>query len=177
MKIVKISEVKLNPNNPRIIKDDNFKKLVKSVIDFPEMLHLRPIVVNKEMVILGGNMRYKACIEAEIKEVPVIIAKDLTPEQENEFLIKDNISGGEWDWDVLANEWSNEKLVEWGLNIWETNDDIELTDFFEENGDSEKDQKFKIVLEYSETDFAEINELLKKYSGSKEEIFFNLLSK
>jgi ParB-like chromosome segregation protein Spo0J len=177
MKIIKISEVKVNPNNPRIIKDDNFKKLVKSVIDFPEMLHLRPIVVNKEMVILGGNMRYKACIEAGIKEVPVIIAKDLTPEQENEFLIKDNISGGEWDWDVLANEWSNEKLVEWGLNIWETNDDIELTDFFEENGDSEKDQKFKIVLEYSETDFAEINELLKKHSGSKEEIFFNLLSK
>jgi len=177
MKIIKISEVKVNPNNPRIIKDDNFKKLVKSVIDFPEMLHLRPIVVNKEMVILGGNMRYKACIEAGIKEIPVIIAKDLTPEQENEFLIKDNISGGEWDWDVLANEWSNEKLVEWGLNIWETNDDIELTDFFEENGDSEKDQKFKIVLEYSETDFSEITELLKKHSGSKEEIFFNLLSK
>lgn len=177
MKVIKISEVKVNPNNPRIIKDDNFKKLVKSVIDFPEMLHLRPIVVNKEMVILGGNMRYKACIEAGIKEVPVIIAKDLTPEQENEFLIKDNISGGEWDWDVLANEWSNEKLVEWGLNIWEISDDIKLDDYFEENGDSEKDQKFKIVLEYSETDFAEITELLKKHSGSKEEIFFNLLSK
>ncbi|CAB4151409.1 ParB/Sulfiredoxin [uncultured Caudovirales phage] len=177
MKIVKISEVKINPNNPRIIKDDNFKKLVKSVTEFPEMLQLRPIVVNKEMVILGGNMRYKACIESGIKEVPVIIAENLTPEQENEFLIKDNISGGEWDWDVLANEWSNEKLVEWGLNIWETNDDIELTDFFEENGDSEKDQKFKIVLEYSEVDFADITELLKKHSGTKEEIFFNLLSK
>lgn len=177
MKIVKISAVKINPNNPRVIKDDNFKKLVKSVTDFPEMLQLRPIVVNKEMVILGGNMRYKACVESGIKEIPVIIAENLTPEQENEFLIKDNISGGEWDWDVLANEWNNEKLVEWGLNIWQTNDDIELGDFFEENGDSEKDQKFKIVLEYSETDFAEITELFKKYSGSKEEIIFNLLSK
>jgi len=114
--IVKISEVKLNPNNPRLIKDDKFKKLVQSIKDFPEMLNIRPIVVNKDMIILGGNMRYKACKEAGLKEVPIIIA-DLTEEKQREFLIKDNTSGGEWDWEVLANEWDAEQLEEWGLDI------------------------------------------------------------
>ena len=112
----KLSEVKLNPNNPRLIKDDKFKKLVQSIKDFPEMLNIRPIVVNSDMVILGGNMRYKACKEAGLKEVPVTIA-DLTEDQQREFLIKDNTSGGEWDWEVLANEWDNEQLEAWGLDI------------------------------------------------------------
>jgi DNA modification methylase len=113
----KISEVKLNPNNPRLIKDDKFKKLVQSIKDFPEMLEIRPIVVNTDMVILGGNMRYKACKEAGLKEVPIIIADNITEEQQREFLIKDNTSGGEWDWEVLANEWDVEQLEEWGLDI------------------------------------------------------------
>lgn len=117
MVILKTNEIKVNPSNPRIIKDFNFKRLVQSVTDFPEMLNLRPIVVNKDMVILGGNMRFKACIEAGIKEVPVIIADNLTPEQENEFLIKDNVSGGEWDWDIIANEWDTDKLQDWGLDL------------------------------------------------------------
>ena len=116
MALVKISEVKLNPNNPRLIKDDKFKKLVQSIKDFPEMLNIRPIVVNQDMVILGGNMRYKACKEAGLKEIPIIIA-DLTEDQQREFLIKDNVSGGEWDWEVLANEWDNEQLEAWGLDI------------------------------------------------------------
>jgi len=115
-KIVKIQEVKLNPNNPRLIKDDKFKKLVQSIKDFPEMLNIRPIVVNQDMIILGGNMRYKACKEAGLKEVPIIIA-DLTEAQQREFLIKDNTSGGEWDWEVLANEWDNEQLEAWGLDL------------------------------------------------------------
>jgi len=114
---VKISEVKVNPNNPRLIKDDKFKKLVQSVKDFPEMLDIRPIVVNADMVVLGGNMRLKACKEAGLKEVPIIIAKNLTEEQQREFLIKDNVSGGEWDWDDLANDWDETKLVEWGLDV------------------------------------------------------------
>ena len=114
---MKISDIKANPNNPRIIKDDKFKKLVESVKSFPEMLELRPIVVNKDMIILGGNMRYKACKEAGIKEIPVIVADNLTEEQEREFLIKDNVSGGEWDWDILANEWDKEELEEWGLDV------------------------------------------------------------
>jgi len=116
MEIVKISEVKLNPNNPRIIKDDKFKKLVQSVKDFPEMLNIRPIVVNQDMIILGGNMRFKACKEAGLKQVP-IIKTDLTEAQQREFLIKDNTSGGEWDWEVLKNEWDTEELDAWGLDI------------------------------------------------------------
>jgi DNA modification methylase len=112
----KISEVKLNPNNPRIIKDDNFKKLVQSIKDFPEMLDIRPIVVNADMVILGGNMRFKACKEAGLKEVPIIVADNLTEEKQREFLIKDNVSGGEWDWSLL-NDWDSEQLEEWGLEV------------------------------------------------------------
>ena len=94
---VKISEVKSNPNNPRLIKDEKFAKLVKSIKEFPEMLELRPIVVNSDMVVLGGNMRLKACKEAGLKEVPIIKADDLTDEQQKEFIIKDNVGFGEWD--------------------------------------------------------------------------------
>jgi ParB-like chromosome segregation protein Spo0J len=114
--LTKISDIKLNPNNPRLIKDDKFKKLVQSVKDFPEMLSIRPIVVNKDMIILGGNMRFRACKEAGIKEMPVIIA-DLSEEKQREFLIKDNTSGGEWDWDMIANEWDSEELEAWGLDL------------------------------------------------------------
>jgi DNA modification methylase len=109
-------KIKLNPNNPRIIKDDKFKKLVQSIKDFPEMLDIRPIVVNKEGIILGGNMRFKACLEAGIKEPPYKVV-DLTEEQQKEFLIKDNVSGGEWDWDILASEWDVEQLDSWGLDM------------------------------------------------------------
>lgn len=116
MHLEKINNIKLNPNNPRLIKDDKFKKLVQSIKDFPEMLNIRPIVVNTDMVILGGNMRYKACKEAGLKEVPVIIT-DLSEEKQREFLIKDNTSGGEWDWEVLANEWDAEQLDAWGLDV------------------------------------------------------------
>jgi DNA modification methylase len=116
MEVVKINSVKLNPNNPRIIKDDKFKKLVQSIKDFPEMLNIRPIVVNQDMIILGGNMRYKACKEAGLKEVPIIVT-DLSEEKQREFLIKDNTSGGEWDWEVLANEWNAQELEEWGLDV------------------------------------------------------------
>lgn len=112
-----ITEIQLNPNNPRVIKDDKFKKLVKSIQEFPQMLAIRPIVVNDQMVVLGGNMRLKACIEAGLTEVPVIKASSLTPEQQNEFIIKDNVGFGEWEWDVLANEWDVDKLSEWGLDI------------------------------------------------------------
>ncbi len=114
---VKIGLVKTNPNNPRIIKDDKFKKLVTSIKEFPQMLDIRPIVVNDEMIVLGGNMRLKACIEAGLKEVSIIKASELTPEQQNEFIIKDNVGFGEWNWDDLANDWDDEKLVEWGLDF------------------------------------------------------------
>ena len=113
----KLTDIKSNPNNPRIIKDDKFKKLVASIKEFPQMLSLRPIVVNDDMIVLGGNMRLKACKEAGLKEVPVIKASDLTDEQQKQFIIKDNVGYGEWDWDMLANKWDAEELVEWGLDI------------------------------------------------------------
>jgi ParB-like chromosome segregation protein Spo0J len=113
--LIKISQVKSNPNNPRLIKNDKFKKLVKSVQDFPEMLELRPIVVDENMIVLGGNMRLKACIEAGLKEVWIEVA-DLTEQQKKEFTIKDNVGFGEWEWDMLANEWEQTELEDWGLD-------------------------------------------------------------
>jgi DNA modification methylase len=114
---VKISEVKKNPNNPRIIKDDKFAKLVKSIQEFPEMLKLRPIVVNDEMIVLGGNMRLKACKEAGLKEVHIIKASNLTEAQQKEFIIKDNVGFGEWDWELISKEWDADEVAEWGLDI------------------------------------------------------------
>jgi len=118
----KLTDIKPNPDNPRVIRDENFKKLVNSIKEFPEMLDLRPIVVNKDMVILGGNMRFRACQEAGYNEVPVVVADNITKEQEREFIIKDNISGGDWDWEILANEWDESKLNDWGLDVpeWDT---------------------------------------------------------
>jgi len=144
----KISELKLHRNNPRLIKTDKFKKLVKSIKDFPEMLEKRPLVIDEGGTILGGNQRFRACIELKLKEVPVIVAKGWTDEQKNEFVIKDNVSSGEFDFDVLANEWDVSELEDWG---------IELPDFKElqnENGEiqfsTELDQKSNyIVLKFS----------------------------
>jgi len=121
MKSVKITEVKPNPKNPRIIKDDKFRKLVKSIQEFPDMLNKRPLIVftdtDGKFVVLGGNMRLKACKEIGLKEIPIILADEWTEEQKAEFLIKDNVGFGEWDWDQLANEWDVEKLEDWGLDL------------------------------------------------------------
>lgn len=127
MNIVKIqiTEIKVNPTNPRFIKDDKFKKLVQSIKDLPQMLDIRPIVVNRHLMVLGGNMRLKACVEAGLTEVPIIIANNLTLEQEKEFLIKDNVSGGQWDWDMIANEWDEVQLIEWGLDIPNFDNEVE----------------------------------------------------
>jgi hypothetical protein len=143
----KISEVKINPNNPRLIKDDKFNKLVQSIKDFPEMLEIRPIVVNSDMVVLGGNMRLKACQEAGIKEVPIIIADNLTEDQQREFLIKDNVSGGEWDWDMLANEWDAEELDNWGLDLPVDLEDIKQTKDIPDVGEVEFSEE--LLLEHN----------------------------
>jgi hypothetical protein len=118
---IKISDIKPNPSNPRLIKDDKFSKLVKSIREFPQMMEIRPIVVNDDMVILGGNMRWKAAKEAGMKAVPVIKAADLTEEQQREFIIKDNVGFGEWDWEQLANEWDVQQVEDWGLDVPEFN--------------------------------------------------------
>jgi ParB-like chromosome segregation protein Spo0J len=128
MKIEKVSIglVKSNPSNPRVIKDNKFRKLVKSIKDFPEMLEIRPIVVDDNMIVLGGNMRLKACKEAQLNEIYIIKVNNLTKEQQAEFIIKDNSSFGEWDWDVLKDEWDVILLDDWGLDVpeeKENNDD------------------------------------------------------
>lgn len=112
-----IKTIKANPNNPRLIKDERFQKLVQSIKDFPQMLELRPIVVNAAGVVLGGNMRLKACQAAGLTEVPVIAAESLTEAQEREFIIKDNVGFGEWEWDALANAWDAAELTAWGLDL------------------------------------------------------------
>ena len=153
---IQVAALKPNPNNPRLIKDHKFNKLVKSLKEFPDMLKIRPIVVNKDFVILGGNMRYQAAIEAGLKDV-WITKVDLTEEQEKEFIIKDNIGFGEWDWDLISNDydWDNKKLSEWGLDIWQPTTAEELEDFFENNieEEEEEDGMKKLVLEFTEQEY------------------------
>ena len=152
MELRKISEVKTNPNNPRIIRDDKFEKLVRSIKEFPQMLDKRPIVVNGDMIVLGGNMRLKACIAAGLKEVPVIVADDWTEEQQRQFIIKDNVSGGEWDWAALANEWDKEELNDWGLDVPGIDYGVEMdgdalgTDFTLPDGDKAPFQQMTFTL-------------------------------
>ncbi|MFM7855632.1 MAG: ParB N-terminal domain-containing protein, partial [Flammeovirgaceae bacterium] len=114
---ISTSEIKTNPKNPRVIKDNKFKQLVKSIREFPKMLEIRPIVTNDEMMVLGGNMRLKACIDAGLKEIPILLASELTEEQQKEFIIKDNIGYGEWDWEELADNWNVDELEDWGLDL------------------------------------------------------------
>lgn len=126
---VNINEVKTNPKNPRIIKDDKFRKLVKSIQEFPQMLELRPIVVDENNIVLGGNMRLKACKESGLKEVYIVKAEGLTELQKDEFIVKDNVGFGEWDWDMLANEWNSELLNEWGLDVWHNDEMSNLNEY------------------------------------------------
>ena len=123
---IKINKIKENTSNPRFIGKDKFKKLVKSLKEFPEMLKLRPIVVDDNNIILGGNMRYKAAVELGMKEVWVLQADDLTEKQKQEFIIKDNVGFGEWDWDILANSWDVDKINEWGLDLPILNEKLEV---------------------------------------------------
>jgi hypothetical protein len=152
MQIVKISEVKPNPKNPRVIKDGKFQKLVKSIQEFPDMLNKRPLIVftdtDGKYCVLGGNMRLKALNELKFKEIPVIIADEWTEEQKAEFLIKDNVGFGEWDWDSLANEWDVEKLDDWGLDLpgFDLNADELGTEFSLPEGDKAPFQQMTFTL-------------------------------
>ena len=120
---IDIKKIVPNSSNPRAIKDTKFKQLVQSIKDFPEMLELRPIVVDENMVILGGNMRHKACIEAGLTKVHIKTAVGLTEEQKQEFIVKDNVGFGQWEWDILANEWDSQQLEDWGLDVWVNEDE------------------------------------------------------
>jgi ParB-like chromosome segregation protein Spo0J len=165
--IVNISDIKLNPSNPRVIKDDKFKQLVASINELPEMLNLRPIVVNEDMVVLGGNMRLKACTEAGLKKVPIIKAINLTEEQQREFIIKDNIGYGEWDWQMLNAEWDDVKLGDWGLDVPNSQDWTQL-DYIEEaeKPNFRKDNVITIIVpDEFVKEMKEIEELVKSTLG------------
>ena len=163
---VKISEVKTNPKNPRLIKDDKFKKLVKSIQEFPQMLELRPIVVDENNIVLGGNMRLKACKEAGLKEVYIVRAENLTELQKDEFIVKDNVGFGEWDWDMLANEWDAELLNDWGLFVPEMPTEVDYSILDDEDLDNELSDmadgvKKAIQIEFEAEHYEEASELVK----------------
>ena len=141
---VDINKVFSNTNNPRIIKDYKFKQLVKSIKEFPEMLEKRPIVVDEDMIVLGGNMRLKACKEAGLKEVHIDIAKDWSDVQKEQFIIKDNVGFGEWDWEILANEWDSQQLEDWGLEGFPFEE--EVLEAEEDNYEAPSDIQTKIQL-------------------------------
>ena len=117
VKTLKLSKVKLNPDNPRRISERDMDRLVKSLQDFPDMMKLREIVVDETMTVIGGNMRVLALRKMGIQEATAKICKGLTADQKREFVIKDNAAFGEWDMDALANEWSDLPLEEWGVDI------------------------------------------------------------
>jgi hypothetical protein len=135
------------------------------------------MVIDENNVVLGGNMRLRALQElgfTDVDETWVKRSSDLTEDEKKRFIIADNVAFGEWDWDTLANDWEVVDLEAWGMEIPQFNQDINLDDFFEENNE-EKEEKFKIILEYTEDDFNLVNEALKKHSGSKEQIIYKLL--
>ena len=168
-----INEIKPNPNNPRLIKDHKFKQLVKSIQDFPQMLELRPIVIDENNMVLGGNMRLKACIEAGLTDVPIKQAKDLTEEQKKEFMVKDNVGFGEWDWDLLANEFDTEEIGEWGLDIPNFNTQqldysiLDESDVIDQMKDMANSVRKAIQIEFEPEHYEEAQELVKFWREQK----------
>ena len=159
---VKLNAIKSNKDNPRLIKDDKFKKLVKSIKEFPEMLKLRPIVVDEDMVVLGGNMRLKASREAGLKEVWIEVAEGLTEEQKKEFIVKDNVGFGEWEWDILANEWDSVQLADWGLDVWQNEDDEKNNDVNDISDNISEEYRVEIELNSEREQQQIFEELTKK---------------
>jgi len=177
---MKLSEIKLNPNNPRVIKDDRFKKLVKSISEFPKMMSLRPIVINADNIVLGGNMRLKALKELGYKDIPdewVKRAEDLTEEETRRFIIADNVGFGEHDWEMLANEWNVEELSEWGLDMptFEVENETDYSDKNKEVDTDFADQKYNFKLEYTEEDYLLLKEKIQDLGKTPEAIFYDAL--
>jgi len=175
MKYVKIKDIKPNLKNPRVLKDEKFEKLKRSISEFPEMLELRPIVVDADMMVLGGNMRLRALQDLGVQEVPVLIASELTEEQQRQFIIKDNVGFGEWDWDILGNEWNSQELEEWGLDVWQPEVETELEaeeDDYEEPDNIQVDVVLGDLIEIGEHrllcgDSTDSDQVAKLMNGEK----------
>ena len=172
--MVKISQIKSNPNNPRLIKDDKFYKLVKSLEEDPDFCNVRPVVCNTDMIVLGGNMRLKAAKELGWKEIPCEIV-DWSEEKQRAFTIKDNVGYGEWDWDMLANEWDAEQLNEWGLDIPKFSDPVDYSDKNEEIDIDNLDSDMIIKLKYTEDEYHLVREQLSKIAATPEQAVWKLL--
>jgi ParB-like chromosome segregation protein Spo0J len=173
MSKIKLSKIKPNPNNPRIIKDDKFKKLVQSLQEFPEMMEKRPMVcvtdVDGSIYPLGGNMRLKALQELKLKDIPstyVMMADEWTEERRREFVIKDNVGFGEWDWQQLANDWDTEQLQDWGLDVPEFATEVDYSilddeDVEDQLADMTNGVKKAIQIEFEAEHYEEAYALVK----------------
>lgn len=174
----KISEIKTNPNNPRFIKDDKYRKLVQSIKEFPQMLEKRPLVCftdkDGKYVVLGGNMRLKASTEVGLKELPIVLADDWSEKQRKQFLIKDNVGFGEWDFDQLANEWDVQELESWGVDIPHLTD-VDYSGKNQEIDIDEFEEKMVIKLQYAEDEYHIVKEALFKIGPTPEQAILKLL--
>ena len=177
MEYRKLKDIKLLDRNPRTIRDDDFKKLVQSIEANPDYFEARPLILSDrtgELVIIAGNQRYRAAKELKLKEVPTFLIKDLTEEREKEIIIRDNVSNGQWDWEVLANEWDVDQLEEWGLDI-PVFDNVDYSDKNKEIDTDFKDANYTFKLEYSESEYLELKEKIEDLGKTPEAIFYEAL--
>lgn len=179
--MIKLKTVLPNPNNPRLVNDDKFKKLVQSIKDFPKMLALRPMIVDENGIVLGGNMRLKALKKLGYKEIPsewVKRASELTEDEKRQFIIKDNVGFGEWDWDLLQAEWGVDELGEWGLDVVSNDFDNVDLDYSDKNKEIDLDEfssNMILKLEYTEEDYNRVRDKLMELGATPEQAVYKLL--
>jgi len=178
--MIKLSSIKPNPDNPRVIKDERFQKLKQSIQDFPKMMALRPIVIDDQGMILGGNMRLKALQDLGFKEVPnewIKQAAELTEEEKQRFIIADNVGFGDWEWDILSSSWDVDQLAEWGMDIpeFETANQIDYSDKNQEIDVEGLDALMSINLKYSEDEYWQVKEQFSKIAHTPEQAVWKLL--
>jgi len=177
---MKLKDIKPNPNNPRVLRDDKFQKLKQSIAEFPKMLSLRPMVIDENNVVLGGNMRLRALQELgfnDIDEAWVKRSSDLTEEEKKRFIIADNVAFGEWDWDTLANDWEVVDLEAWGLDIpqFDERGEIDYSDKNKEVDIEDLEGLMTINLKYNEEDYWKVKEQLSKVAHTPEQAVWKLL--
>ncbi len=168
IKQLKLSEIKANKENPRILKDEKYRQLKKSIQDFPEMLELREIVVDENYVILGGNMRYKVLKDLKFETVNAKIVTGLSDEQKKEFIVKDNVNVGDWDFELLSS-WDSDSLKDWGLDLeFDTYENSEIDVY-------SYPDKIKMIFEFTQEEYSKINGALSKINANKELALLELL--